>query len=64
MKAPTDVAKDGMNRSTDDTSHVFVRDTGELWVRSVWMDEVDWIDSHKRGWHWKPDPRPPKMGTA
>lgn len=59
MKKPSPEAEEGMNVSTDDTSWVFVQQTGEKWVMSVWDDPIDFTDKHGRGWHWEPDPRPP-----
>ncbi len=61
IRTPSPEAESSMNSCTDDTSWVFVQQTGEKWVMSVWDDHVHFSDAQGRGWHWVPDPRPPKV---
>lgn len=60
VREPSQLAQESMNDCTDDTSWVFVQQTGEKWVVSVWDDPIEWTDTQGRGWHSKPDPRPEK----
>jgi len=58
-KAPSSVALASMETCTDDTSCVYVQNTGELWGRAL-LAPPHYTDAKGRGWLQYADPRPPK----